>query len=381
MLRVLIDAHCFDYNSSEGINTYLKGLYLALIPIAKDITFVFTASNIERIQAIFGLHPNVEYARLSSNNKLFRLLFELPQIIKQYKIDAAHFQYTSPPLKNCKHIVTLHDILFVDYPDLFPKIYRVVKGMLFKSSAKKADLLCTVSEYSKERINKHYNIDLDRIIVTPNAVSHDFAEVSLPDILDFKKKEGIGHYILYVSRIEPRKNHLPVIKAYLNMRLWEKGYELVFVGRPTIPVPEIDELINSLDPTIKTHIRFYPYVTYECLKLWYAGADLFIYPALAEGFGIPPIEAGMSGIPTICNNKTAMADFKFFGDNLIDISNTDLLQSRIEKNLSGCDNKALKNIQESILSIYNWERSAKIFYTALKGLERTQSINSSKPHQ
>lgn len=366
MLRILVDAHCFDYDSSEGINTYLRGLYQALIPIAKDITFVFTAANLERIKEVFGSHPNVEYVRLTSKNKIKRLLFEIPQIIKEHNIDAAHFQYTSPFIKNCRHIITLHDILFEDYPELFPRMYRITKGFLFKKSAKSADLLCTVSEYSKERISKHYNIDKEHVIVTPNAVSPEFAESSTVAIDEFKKKQNIGKYILYVSRIEPRKNHLPVIRTFLNMKLWERGYDVVFVGRPTIPVPELDALVDSIDPSIKEHIRFYPHIAYEDLKLWYAGADLFIYPALAEGFGIPPIEAGMAGIPTICNNKTAMADFKFFGDNLIDISDSSLLQSRIEYNLNTPDKSALKNIQESIRDTYNWDRTAKIYYKALK---------------
>ena len=143
-MKLLIDAHCFDYKTSEGINTYIRGIYSELIKSAEEIDFYFIASDIAKIQCIFGSKKNVHYIQLSSKNKFYRLLFEVPAIVRKYQIDYAHFQYTTPLIKNCKTIVTLHDILFVDYPNLFPFSYRLIKGILFKLSAKRADVLLTV---------------------------------------------------------------------------------------------------------------------------------------------------------------------------------------------------------------------------------------------
>lgn len=365
-MKILVDAHCFDYNTSEGINTYIKGLYSEVIKIAEEIDFYFVANNINRLADIFGEHHNVHYVKLTAHNKIQRLFIEIPSLISKYKIDIAHFQYTAPLIKNCKTIVTLHDILFKDYPDMFPWKYRLSKDILFKISAKRADLLLTVSEYSKDRIIHYYKIPSDKLSITPNAVSEDFFNINSVNAKSFVKNQGIDNYILYVSRIEPRKNQIAVLKAYIELNLFTKGYDLVFIGRKTLPVPDFDKYIEQLPTHIRAKIHIYNQVPYPNLKLWYKAASLFIYPALAEGFGIPPIEAGAAGIPCICSNRTAMRDFSFFGHNLIDPDDEKQMKNSILENLKMTNSESLKKISNQIHSKYNWETIAKNFYSEIK---------------
>ena len=91
-----------------------------------------------------------------------------------HNIDYAHFQYVIPPIKKCKYIVTIHDVLFLDFPQYFPFLYRLKNNLLFKYSAKKSDIVLTVSQYSKERIEMHFNINDVKII--PNAVDLTYFE-------------------------------------------------------------------------------------------------------------------------------------------------------------------------------------------------------------
>lgn len=367
MIKILIDAHCFDYGTSEGINTYIKGIYSELIKIAPDLEFYFAAKNIDKLKKIFGIHNHVKYIKLEESTKYKRLIFEFPRIIKDYGIDFAHFQYTAPPIKKCKYIVTLHDILFKDFPQLFPLSYRLSKDFLFKLSAKKADLLLTVSEYSKNRISHFYNISSQKIITTPNAVSEDFFNINEKEAKEFVNKIGLKKYILYVSRIEQRKNQLNLIKAFVELKLYQNGYSLVLVGRPTIPIPGMEEYISNLSEEIKSYIKIFGDVAYEDLKYFYKASSYFIYPSLAEGFGIPPLEAGAACIPVLCNNLTAMSDFTFFGKNHTDISNLSELKSAIKNFLNAPINTdALRIISNNIQTLYNWERSAMILYKALK---------------
>ena len=337
-MKLLIDAHCFDYDTSEGINTYLRGLYGELIKLASDINFYFAARNVKRVKEIFGEGNSVHYIKLVAKSKVTRLLTEMPQVIKRYGIDAAHFQYTSPLIKKCFTIVTLHDILFKDYPSLFPLSYRINKDMLFKLSAHRADMLLTVSQYSRERISLHYGISQERIYVTPNAVSEDFFHIDKTEAKAFAQSKGIERFILYISRIEPRKNQITVLRAYDELKLWQRGYNLVFIGRRTLPTPDFDAYLQSMGNNAQKYVHIYNQVDYRDLKLWYGAASLFIYPALAEGFGIPPIEAGAAGVPCICNNKTAMSDFTFFGNNLINVSDYQMFLETIQRNISNtCD--------------------------------------------
>lgn len=367
-MKLLVDAHCFDYQTTEGINTYLKGLYGELVGIAPDIDFYFVAQNVGRIKALFGEAANVHYVPLTSQNKIYRLLFEIPAIVKKLGIEWAHFQYTSPLIKNCKTIVTLHDILFVDYPQMFPWRYRLVKGAMFKLSAKRADLLLTVSDYSRRQIAKHYGISAEEIVVTPNAVSADFVQVDADEAAKFVQNQGIGKYLLYVSRIEPRKNQLAVLKAFHELDLWKKGYHVVFIGRKTLPTPAFDQYYEALADKEKERVHVFNQVSYADLKLWYKAASLFVYPALAEGFGIPPIEAGAVGVPCVCSNRTAMGDFTFFEDNLLDPEDDEALKKAIVRNLEQRDADKLNGVSQQVRSKYNWHHIAETLYRALNRL-------------
>ncbi len=363
-MRLLVDLHCFDLDTSEGINTYLEGLYREAIHLDSDIEYIFAARDIPKIKSIFGEHPNVTYVALQSKSRFYRLLLEFPSIIKRYRVDYAHFQYTSPLIKSCKTIITLHDILFLDFPQYFPTIYKLVKGMLFRASARRADILLTVSEYSKRRIAHHYGVDQSTIEVTPNAVSDIFRRTDKNEAQSFIAKQGIGRYILYVSRFEPRKNHLQLLRSYSRLKLWEQGYSLVLIGRKTIAIDEFDTFLESLPIEAKERVFIHNQVAFNELLLWYNQASLFVYPSIAEGFGIPPLEAAMAGVPVICSDKTAMQEFDFFGEDLIDIDNEELLNKQIKESLSNSSDiqkqKQIEAIRDKIAAKYNWRASAEI---------------------
>lgn len=366
-MKLLIDAHCFDYPSTEGINTYIKGIYTLLPSLAPDINFYFAANDIDKISSIFGSAPNISYIPLKSTSRSSRVLAEYPSLIRRYDIDAAHFQYFAPPFLKCRTIITLHDILFRDFPRYFPLSYRLSRDIIFRHSAHRTDILVTVSRYSRERIARHYNIDSSSITVTPNAVSPDFFDIDREKALSFVRSRGIRPYILNVSRIEPRKNQLALLRAFVDLGLVARGYDLVLINQPALPVAEFNRYLTSLPPDIRRHIHSIGTVEHEELKMWYAGAELFVYPSLAEGFGIPPIEAGAARVPVICHNSTAMSDFRFFGDNLADISDSDALGRLIERNLSAPPScSELKKISDSIRQSYNWRHSADTLLARLK---------------
>lgn len=358
---MLVDCHVFD-GKGQGTTTYLKGIYSELVQ-DENILFYLISFNPDILKSIFGHRENVIYLKYPSKNKFKRLLFDIPSIIKKHAIDFAHFQYISPPIKTCKYIVTIHDVLFLDYPKFFPLAYRIKNKILFYFSAKKADYVLTVSDYSKERIKYHFNIQ--DVQVSPNAVDSAYFET-------YNKKEiqkivfekySIKNYFLFVSRREPRKNHLNLLKSFV-INGYFKKYQLVFIGTKDIQDPAFEKYFYDLSTEIKATVVFLEKVTFEELLYLTRAASISVYPSFAEGFGIPPLESIAANIPTICSNKTAMSEFDFLKYYLFDPNSIDDISLKIDFALSRFSVE--EEIIAQVKSKYSWIISAKVLSNIFK---------------
>ena len=360
--KIFVDCHVFDGNL-QGTTTYLKGLYLELIG-NRDMLFYLASANPENLQTVFGTPENVVYLKYNSHNKFIRLLFDIPALIKKHAIDYAHFQYVVPPIKACKYIVTIHDVLFLDFPQYFPAGYQLKNKMLFGLSARYADIVLTVSPYSAAQIRKHFGIA--DITITPNAVDPLFFEPYDKSTIAKNVKEHyvIEKYWLYVSRWEPRKNHYTLLKVFVENGFY-KEYYLVFLGEMAIPDKAYNNYFDALPEEIKSKIKSLTKISHADLLSLVRGADLAVYPSIAEGFGIPPLESLAAGIPTVCSNTTAMADFRFLEDGLFDPLDASDVEDKIRMALQ--DSNTQK--RETIRKIYNWNVASQAFLKAIGSSE------------
>jgi len=357
-IKILVDAHVFD-ESYQGTTTYIKGLYTALVK-NDDFEITLAAKDIVKLRSIFN-NERFKFIALPSSSKLKRLAIDLPHIIKTNQFDFAHFQYITPFKKDCKFINTIHDILFLDFPEYFPFSYRWSKKFLFKYSANKSDLILTVSDFSKNALVKHFEVKPENIVITPNA-----AEVTSTEYVDIKSKYKIGKYILFVSRLEPRKNHYLMLKSFVELELYKKGYHLVFIGRiKDVATNSFNAYYNSLSNEVKSQVISLENISHNELNNFYKQADLFVYPSLAEGFGIPPLEAAMLDCKVLCSNQTAMSDFDFFGQYHFNPHDIEELKTKIIRTLNEL-NYPFEQIKADILRKYNWTSIAETFSKSIK---------------
>lgn len=346
MKTLLVDAHCFDYYS-QGIVSYLEGIYKELL-IDNDIQIIFFAKNIEKIKKVFG--DKAKYVSLKYSNPFLRLLFEYPLLLRNYKNAYAHFQYIIPFIKNrnIKYINTIHDLIPLDFPQFYSLLYRIKVKYLFRLSAKKTDFLLTVSNYSKESLVRNFAISADKIYITNNAVKNIFTNHN-------KNNSEKESFILNVSRFEDRKNQLQLLKAFTELKLYD-AYELIFIGGNINSDTIFNSYLNNLTDDIRKKIRILNNINDNSLSDFYARTSLFVYPSIAEGFGIPPLEAALCGAKVLCSNSTALSDFDFFtlfDPNILDDLKTKLLIMLQQKDYP------FDEIINVIKQRYTWKTSAK----------------------
>jgi glycosyltransferase involved in cell wall biosynthesis len=361
-IKLFIDAHTFD-KEFQGTRTFIRELYREVAKIDDRFEFYIGAADVEHLKREFDFLPNAHFIQYKFESSLLRLTVEIPFILKKYRIDVSHYQYIVPFWGRGKFIVTTHDILFNDFKSEFSLMYRVSRNFLFRRSIKRAHYKTTVSNYSRDRISFHYHIHPNSISVIPNGVNAMFFEPydKVETKLTLKKRFEIERFILYVSRVEPRKNNILALKAYLNLKLYTKSISLVFVGKKSIDSPEFFSALAQLTDEQKPFVKYFEQLSEEDLMLFYRSTILFVYPSKAEGFGIPPLEAAAIGVPVVCSNRTAMADFDFFGKLLFDPYDQSNFEEKISSVIENLDEAFTDEIKQTVKNRYSWVSSAKAF--------------------
>lgn len=370
-IRVFVDAHTFD-GEFQGSRTFIREIY-AILAQKETLELYIGAYDTTNLKKYFPGIPDDQLVTFKNRSSVMRLLFDIPAIIKKYRIRYAHFQYIVPLYKNCRYIVTIHDVLFRDYPREFSFFYRFFKTVLYKAGAARADILTTDSSFSLASIHKHLGIPKEKIQLVPMAVNDKYFEsydkTTAKD--RFKAKYGFDRYILFVSRIEPRKNHALLLRSFVELELHLQGYYLVLLGHQSLDTPAFTEIMDQLPGDTKPFIFIKSDVPDNELLLFYRAADVFVYPSKAEGFGIPPLEAAAAKIPVICSNTSSMTDFTFFGKNHITPdydSVKNALQSVINEPPG---DQALSVIAGTIQKRYSWAGSAEQLHKLILAGEGT----------
>ena len=368
-ISLFVDGHSFD-KEFQGTHGFIKGLYAALSKKYSNLEIYAGAHNVETLQKELPFIPakNILQYKKHRTGSL-RLLSDIPALIRKYKFDFAHFQYTSPaPHSQCRYIVTLHDILFNDFPKDFPFIYRLTRNFIFRKSFQQATIKTTVSEYSRQRISKHYQIPAEEINVIPSGPVTTFGtNYSKCEAAEkINKKYGIQNFILYVSRIEPRKNQQLLLKTFLDLQLYKQGLSLVFIGKNSIDTISFQQLRKSTSDEQVKNIHWLEQVSTEDIEAFYRGCRLFVYASKAEGFGLPPLEAAVCKVPVLCSSSTAMKDYSFFDPYRFNPADEKDFENKLTAMLhTPPDASYLDKLALCTLEKYSWEKTAEKFYQLL----------------
>ena len=228
------------------------------------------------------------------------------------------FNYTIPFGVSRKCVTIIHDIAFLTYPETVAKRTRQWLGKNLKIYCQRADVILTVSEFSRQEIHHYLGIPLEKIHVVYNGVDPEqyHPDYSEDRIQEVKAKYNIpGSYILYLGTLEPRKNIETLIRAY--QRLLSAGPsrfgqtpaafpKLVLAGKKGWLYDSIFQLVKEFH--LENQVIFTGYVDESDAAPLLCGARMFVFPSLYEGFGIPPLEAMACGTPVIVSDCASLPE-------------------------------------------------------------------------
>lgn len=277
------------------------------------------------------------------------------------KIDVFHIMgIINPPLRTAKLVATIYDLIPIKFPDFFDEKTRRHFNCYFNNVIPKADVVIAISNSTKEDILEYFDIPGNKVeVVAPGFDSELYKQIQEKNMIDkIKAKYGIDRkYILFVGTLEPRKNLERLIKTYSILPDYlKKDYLLVICGTKGWFFEGIFRAVKELK--LEEKVIFTGYVPDEDIPLLMNGAEVFVYPPLYEGFGLPPLEAMACGTPVISSKVSSLPEVVGDAGILINPNDVEELSNAIQRVLSSNELRAQlseKGLKQA--SRFSWERT------------------------
>lgn len=377
MLKVGWNATLLGENPA-GVGNYIERVMEELGKLSKEESFDLVPFGTGKYDfSRIGLRENARlFPEFLLKNKFIRILWEhtlLPSKILRADLDIFHSPAHVIPFFNgisgTKQVVTFHDLVFKTYPDSFKNSKGIYLNTVVPRTLSVADKIIAVSRSTKNDLIEEYGVEEERIAVIYNGVDDNYCVLDEAEDLEETKAEYElpDRFILYLGTLEPRKNLKRLIKAYSIIR--DKAsipdeVKLVLAGGKGWLYDDIFELVEKKG--LEDQVIFPGYIAGEHLVELYNLAELFAYPSLYEGFGLPSLEAMACGTPVVTSNVSSLPEV--VGDAAITIdpydvdelaeqmanvvTSRDLSQNLIEKGKERVDKFSWRKTAEETLKVY-----------------------------
>ena len=300
MARICLNA-CSVYPGMTGIGQYACSLVAALRSTSGGHEYVVLRSPGHDALGD-GFPANWCLVDIKGAEPMWEQL-QLPGLLDECEADLYHTALlTTPIVRVCKSIITLHDVIPLAHPDLVPSSFRDLFHRWIGPSLRACDRVVTTSNAAKAEIVAHLDVEAERVAVVHQCVGHRFRPRRPDELTSVLSRHGLeaGRYLLYVGAIDRRKNVERLLKAYAESKaLREFGVRLAVCGRSADGEYTLEVALSSAGARLG--ICELGYVPDEDLAPIVAGARALVFPSLAEGFGRPVLEALASGVPVVAS--------------------------------------------------------------------------------
>lgn len=308
---------------------------------------------------------NVQIVSLPARNRFTWNLFVVPMYLFKNKIDIFHTQYIVPFFvpRRTKLITHIHDVSFCAYPEMISAIDRFFLSLLIPYALRKARTVITPSQFTKDEIIKYYHISGEKIKVIYNGLGKEFLHPlprSSEEIASIKKKYHLpSQFIISIGTLQPRKNIPFLLHAFANLQKRLPYMKLVIVGKKDAHHidPRIERAI--LQYGLEDKVIFSGFIDQQDLSEVIRLAQIFVFPSLYEGFGIPLLEAMSQNVPVCASSLPSLYEV---GGDAVSYFDPLRLASCEESLYNLCTDeafrKALQIAGNKRIQLFSWEKSA-----------------------
>lgn len=378
-MRFSVDAHAVGQHLT-GNETYIRNLLNCFGSLDRSAEFIAYVSR----RDAFAQLPERFHKKKVAVNPFLRLGFDLPRRLRQDRPSLLHVQYTGPLFCPVPVIVSVHDVSFLEHPEYFTLFRSVQLRCTVRRTIRSAACVLTPSEFSRRSIIDAYQLDESKVVALPNGVSSTFRPVAREAAQNGVRSRFHvpAPFILTVSDLQPRKNHLGLIHAFEDLvRTYpELPHHLVLVGKETWYSPVVRA--SARKSSVGDRIHFTGFVSDDELVQFYAACDLFVYPSFYEGFGLPILEAMACGRAVACSNTSAMPEVADSAAILFNpASKRELLLALRDLLLNPELRLRMERLGAQRASMFSWERTASKtleLYYEIGGMSKRASRTAAK---
>lgn len=329
-MRIGIDAHSLRSNQS-GNETYYRCLITSLARVDSENDYFIYYTKNGAVEELGLANNRFSSRRIRPASPYIRIPLGFPFELLCRPVDVFHAQFIIPPLVRCRTVTTIPDIAYEHYPEFFPPHQVAWSKKLIPWSAKRANHILTVSQYSKRDLVERYGIDPDKVTVTYEAAGSEFYPRDRGQAREhLARRYGIERpFVLYVGRLQGRKNVVRLVEAYSQVRAQGAEHQLVLVGRKEWMAQPILETISKRG--LNREVILTGYVPQEDLPHFYSAADIFAYLSIFEGFGLPVLEAMTCGTAVITSKGSSLEEISGEAALICDPFDVNSISSALER--------------------------------------------------
>ena len=372
-----------------GVGTYIRNVVRTLGRLDRENTYLLLGppAKVDEIGALPSHFHRIAVAAPERSVQGYR---EFRAVLKQANCDLVHVPnlFSIPRALPCRYVMTVHDMLeHMSRSREQNGFWRSLHFQLTKRVLGGAARIFAVSNFTRNEIEKWFEIPPDRIEVVYNAIDerflHGHATEADRDLIA-RRYQVTYPFLLYAGRVSAHKNVVRMIEAFSALKTElerEQAYpdlKLIIIGDDLSGNPDLRRTV--VRSGVQNDVRFLGFVPIDVLRIFYDEAKIFVFPSLYEGFGLPPLEAMAHGTPVVTSNVSSLPEVVGNAAVLVNPENVFEIMRALHRVLL---DKALRDRMKECgyqqAARFSWEKSVRRIMEAYREVADGRHVGAGQP--